>query len=70
MRIPISHCQFPQTDFLFLPLFLAYKFKFTTELGNGYVLRWSPYTYPSVFAAAQRAASDTNEIPRQFEAAL
>jgi hypothetical protein len=37
----------------------AYKFKFTTELGNGYVLKWSPYTYPAVLAAAQKAAEDT-----------
>ena len=44
----------------------AYKFKFTTELGNGYVLKWSPYTYPSVFAAAQRAAE---EMKRDSETA-
>ena len=37
----------------------AYKFKFTTELGNGYVLKWSPYTYPSVLAAAKMAAEET-----------
>src|SRR6202789_1952941 len=37
----------------------AYRFKFTTELGNGYVLKWSPYTYPAVLAAAQQAAEDT-----------
>lgn len=37
----------------------AYKFKFTTELGNGYVLKWSPYTYPAVLAAAQKAAEET-----------
>ena len=37
----------------------AYKFKFTTELGNGYVLKWSPYTYPAVLAAAKDAAEDT-----------
>lgn len=37
----------------------AYKFKFTTELGNGYVLKWSPYTYPAVLSAARMAAEDT-----------
>jgi hypothetical protein len=37
----------------------AYKFKFTTELGNGYVLKWSPYTYPAVLAAAHQAAEET-----------
>lgn len=37
----------------------AYKFKFTTELGNGYVLKWSPYTYPAVLVAARKAAEDT-----------
>ena len=37
----------------------AYKFKFTTELGNGYVLKWSPYTYPAVLAAAKAAAEET-----------
>ena len=37
----------------------AYKFKFTTELGNGYVLKWSPYTYPTVLAAAREAAEET-----------
>jgi hypothetical protein len=37
----------------------AYKFKFTTELGNGYVLKWSPYTYPAVLAAARKAAEET-----------
>lgn len=37
----------------------AYKFKFTTELGNGYVLKWSPYTYRAVLAAAQKAAEET-----------
>ncbi|WP_263385158.1 hypothetical protein [Granulicella arctica] len=37
----------------------AYKFKFTTELGNGYVLKWSPYTYPAVLAAAHKAAEET-----------
>jgi hypothetical protein len=36
----------------------AYRFKFTTELGNGYVMKWSPYTYPAVLTAAQRAAQD------------
>jgi hypothetical protein len=39
----------------------AYKFKFTTELGNGYVLKWSPYTYPAVLAAARKAAEDTRQ---------
>ncbi len=38
----------------------AYKFKFTTELGNGYVLKWSPYTYPAVLAAARKAAEQTS----------
>ncbi len=37
----------------------AYKFKFTSELGNGYVLKWSPYTYPAVLAAARVAAEET-----------
>jgi hypothetical protein len=37
----------------------AYRFKFTTELGNGYVLKWSPYTYPAVLAAARKAAEET-----------
>ena len=37
----------------------ANKFKFTTELGNGYVLKWSPYTYPAVLAAARKAAEQT-----------
>ncbi len=37
----------------------AYRFKFTTELGNGYVLKWSPYTYPAVLATARQAAEDT-----------
>jgi hypothetical protein len=37
----------------------AYSFKFTTELGNGYVLKWTPYTYPAVLAAAKQAAADT-----------
>ena len=37
----------------------AYKFKFTTEIGNGYVLKWSPYTYPALLAAAQMAAEET-----------
>ena len=37
----------------------AYRFKFTTELGNGYVLKWSTYTYPAVLAAAQQAAEET-----------
>jgi hypothetical protein len=37
----------------------SYSFKFTTELGNGYVLKWSPYTYPAVLAAARQAAEDT-----------
>jgi hypothetical protein len=36
----------------------AYRFKFTSELGNGYVFKWSPYTYPAVLAAAQKAAED------------
>lgn len=36
----------------------AYRFKFTTELGNGYVLKWSPYTYPAVLAAAKQTAED------------
>jgi len=36
----------------------AYKFKFTTELGNGYVLKWSPFTYPAVLAAAKKAAEE------------
>ncbi len=36
----------------------AYKFKFTSELGNGYVLKWSPYTYPAVLSAARQAAED------------
>jgi hypothetical protein len=39
----------------------AYKFKFTTELGNGYVLKWSPYTYPAVLAAARKAAEETRQ---------
>ena len=39
----------------------AYKFKVTTELGNGYVLKWSPYTYPAVLAAAQKAAEETKQ---------
>jgi hypothetical protein len=39
----------------------AHKFKFTTELGNGYVLKWSPYTYPAVLAAARKAAEDTRQ---------
>jgi hypothetical protein len=39
----------------------AYRFKFTTELGNGYVLKWSPYTYPEVLAAARQAAEDTRQ---------
>jgi hypothetical protein len=37
----------------------AYKFKYTTELGNGYVVKWSPYTYPAVLAAARKAAEET-----------
>jgi hypothetical protein len=37
----------------------AYKFKFTAELGNGYVLKWSPYTYPAVLSAARKAAEET-----------
>jgi hypothetical protein len=37
----------------------AYKFKFTTELGNGYVLKWSTYTYRAVLVAAQEAAEET-----------
>jgi hypothetical protein len=41
----------------------AYKFKFTTELGNGYVLKWSPYTYPAVLAAARKAAEETRQNP-------
>lgn len=36
----------------------AHKFKFTSELGNGYVLKWTPYIYPSVLAAARMAAED------------
>lgn len=39
----------------------AYRFKFTTEIGNGYVLKWSPYTYPAVLAAAQKAAEETRQ---------
>lgn len=39
----------------------AYRFKFTTELGNGYVLKWSPYTYPAVLAAARQAAQETRQ---------
>jgi hypothetical protein len=39
----------------------AYRFKFTTELGNGYVLKWSPYTYPAVLTAAQKAAEETRQ---------
>lgn len=39
----------------------AYKFKFTSELGNGYVLKWSPYTYPAVLTAAQNAAEETRQ---------
>jgi len=39
----------------------AYRFKFTTELGNGYVLKWSPYTYPAVLAAARQAAEETRQ---------
>lgn len=39
----------------------AYRFKFTTEIGNGYVLKWSPYTYPTVLAAAQKAAEETRQ---------
>lgn len=39
----------------------AYRFKFTTELGNGYVLKWSPYTYPAVLAAARKAAEETTQ---------
>ena len=37
----------------------AYRFKFTTEIGNGYVLKWSPYTYAAVLAAARMAAEET-----------
>jgi hypothetical protein len=37
----------------------AHKFKFTTELGNGYVLKWSQYTYSAVLAAARKAAEAT-----------
>ena len=37
----------------------AYRFKFTTEIGNGYVLKWSPYTYSAVLAAARKAAEET-----------
>jgi hypothetical protein len=36
----------------------AHKFKFTSELGNGYVLKWSPYIYPAVLAAARKSAED------------
>jgi hypothetical protein len=39
----------------------AHRFKFTTELGNGYVLKWSPYTYPAVLAAARMAAEETRQ---------
>ena len=39
----------------------AYKFKFTTELGNGYVMKWSPYTYPAVLATAGKAAEETKQ---------
>ena len=39
----------------------AYRFKFTTELGNGYVLKWSPYTYPAVLAAARISAEETRQ---------
>lgn len=35
------------------------RFKFTAELGNGYVLKWSPYTYSAVLAAARLAAKET-----------
>jgi hypothetical protein len=37
----------------------AYRFKFTAELGNGYVLKWSPFTYSAVLAAARKAAKET-----------
>jgi hypothetical protein len=40
----------------------AYRFKFTSELGNGYVLKWSPYTYPAVLDAARKAAEETSQI--------
>lgn len=36
----------------------AYRFKFTSELGNGYVLKWSPHIYPAVLAAAREAAEE------------
>ncbi|QHS53413.1 hypothetical protein [Edaphobacter sp. 12200R-103] len=39
----------------------AYRFKFTTELGNGYVMKWSPYTYPAVLAAAREAAQELRQ---------
>jgi hypothetical protein len=39
----------------------AYRFKFVTELGNGYVLKWSPYTYPAVLAAAREAAEELRQ---------
>jgi hypothetical protein len=39
----------------------AYKFKFSAELGNGYVLKWSPYTYPMVLAAARLAAKEIEQ---------
>jgi hypothetical protein len=39
----------------------ANRFKFTTELGNGYVLKWSPYTYPAVLAAAQKTAEEMKQ---------
>ncbi|RXH58025.1 hypothetical protein GRAN_1335 [Granulicella sibirica] len=39
----------------------AYRFKFTTELGNGYVLKWSTYAYPAVLAAARSAAGDLSQ---------
>jgi hypothetical protein len=37
----------------------SYEFKFTTEIGNGYVLKWSPFTYSRVLAAAQKASEET-----------
>jgi hypothetical protein len=36
----------------------AYKFKFTSELGNGYVMKWSPHTYAAVLSAAHEAAAE------------
>ena len=39
----------------------AYRLKFTSELGNRYVMKWSPYTYPAVLAAARQAAEETRQ---------